>query len=443
MDLNFDNSYAFLNTFKCKNYFFNLDLSSSVYLEVDLQIDYSNLEQIKDNTNKELLENVLITKKNIFQKVFNLGKFLYNNIDKIKLTENFILYLENDTDLTDIDFFNIKNAIIKNKKIQKEIISFCNDLGIPEWYGNAKPLYNKIFTVSNNKIFHTKDNAFVLITNGSKNVEDFWLKTFISQQKEHYSFNILPYLNLSLLIYCIYNIKDILSNVKTKHLLNAIKIFPYLEQKYYEMCFKDYELKVLDVNGNPIKTNKFFYNREYIDEVNKYTKLLLLKTIEYVKTNFQILNEEKIIFDDFNLPYEEFMKNPYNFNFLKNIYVVSNPILSAFEYLLRILPNYQNVPPIHFCDNCREILDYKTLLCLSCKKDIVEAAERKYYKSTKEKDIILVKNLKDEYEKVKNDKYLSTPKIDKIYRDKENSKKYYYNGGKEKKKEKYNMLKNE
>lgn len=442
MSINFDNSYAFLNTFKCKNYFFNFDLHDSLYLDVDLQKDHSNLEKIKYMKEDKLLEKILITKKSVFQKVFKLGSFLYNNIDEIKLSENFILYLENDDILIDSDFFNIKKYIIGDKEIQKEIISFWNDFGIPEWYGNAKPVYNPIYIIQNEKTLNTKDKGFMIITYGNKDIEDYWLQYFIIQQEEHYSFNILPYLNLSLLIFCIYNIKDILSNVKTKHLLKSIKLFPYLEKKYYDMCFKDFEINAKDVNDNHLKTNKFFYNKEYIDEVNKYTKLLLLKTIEYTKKNFHILNEEKIIFDDFNLPYEELMKNPYNFSFLKNIYIMSNPVLSAFEYLLKILPNYQSVPPIHFCDNCREVLDYKTLLCLSCKKDIVENAERKYYTSKKDKDIILVKTLKTEYENALEDKYLPTPKIDKIYRDKENSKKYYYSGGNKKKKEKYNMLKN-
>ena len=237
MSINFDNSYAFLNTFKCKNYFFNFDLHDSLYLDVDLQITNSNLDEIKKAKNEKVLKEFLIAKKDVFQKVFKLGSFLYNNIDEIKLSENFILYLENDGILTDTDFFNIKNNIIKNKKIQKEIISFCNDLGIPEWHGNAKPVYNKVYAIPNSKKNSIEDKGFMLITNGNKDIEDYWLQYFIIQQEEHYSFNILPYLNLSLLIFCIYNIKDILSNVKTKHLLNSIKLFPYLEKKYYDMCF--------------------------------------------------------------------------------------------------------------------------------------------------------------------------------------------------------------
>ena len=213
MKYKYDSSYVMKNTFCCKNYEFKYE-NNNLYLGVDLK------------TNSEENNELKISKKDIFIKIFKLGKYLNDNIDIISVSDNFISFIENNEKIIDEDFFNIANSIYKSKEIQQRIIDFFDDLGIPEWNGLSKPYdYNK-YDIDNNK------DIFPIITCGNAQKEMFYFYSFYSP---HYSFNILPYLNSAILIFYIYNIKNVISNVKTKQLFNSIKLFPYLVNKY-EIC---------------------------------------------------------------------------------------------------------------------------------------------------------------------------------------------------------------
>ena len=433
---NNDNSFGYLNTYRCKNY-------SIVYLNNELYIEANNLipdKEIVIGSNKSSINKLnnndksfLISKKDIFNRVFNLGKIINDNLSAIELTDNFVSFIEDDNYFTDNSIFkNIKELVFNNEEIKNNILSFFYEYGIMEWYGKPKVFDYEVYKLKKEKY----TNKPFVIQEGIN--EKMYLDIFLGNiDLNVFSINIIAYINLSLLIYYIYTIKDVISNVKTKHLLNAIKIFPYLKDKYYEMCFIDKETEEGNIDCNTITKKAFQYNKEYALEVNNYLKLLIIKTTKYVSNSINILNENKILFNEETLPVNKSEINSYNYSFFTNMYIISNPFLTAYEYLLQILPNQQGIPPFYTCDNCNSVLEYKSLLCLNCKKDIVKNAETKYLQTKKDKDKQLYKELKNELASNLEDKYAPTPRINKNYREKENSKKHYYSGGNKRKKEKY------
>lgn len=427
----YDNSYAYLNTYKCESYNIN-------YQNDELIIEAINPIPEKLKTIEQNDTSSFISKKDIFNRIFKLGKQINDILKDIELTDNFISFVEDETNYIDNKIFNkLDELIYNNKEIKDTIINFFNDYGIMEWYGKSKPFDYELYKLKKDREL---SNTFV-VQEGIN--ESIYLDYFSGNiDLTTYSMNIIPYINLSLLIYYIYNMKDVISNVKTKNLLNAIKIFPYLKDKYYEMCFIDKETNEANIDGNVITKKAFQYNKKYALEVNNYLKLLVIKTTKYISNNIFILNDNKILFNEENIPVDKTEINTYNYSFFTNLYIMSNPFLTAYEYLLQILPNQQGVPPFYTCDNCNSVLEYKSLLCINCKKDIVENAKVKYLETKKDKDKKLYKELEKEFFEVSKDKYSPTPRINKNYKEKENSKRYYYNGGNKLKKEKYNEKRN-
>lgn len=431
----FDKSWALLNTYKCDNVKIIFDENNSVVLQHNnpKNKDFIFLENSiiydKDVFNKK--EYIFIPKKEMFVKVFNLGKFINDNIENITISELFL-----NSDEIENDIFNICDKILNNDLIKEKIENFFIEYGIPELFGKEKEFNYKQYkqdiientSININELSKRNSNGKTLVVSRGSSNELLYLNMFKQDLdknfEENNTFNILPYINLSLIIYYIYNIKDVIANVKTRHLYKAIKFSTYLEHQYLIKCYVDKEIDETDLKtGKNITKKVFKYDNDFIRVVNEYTKKLIAKTNDYTQNTFYIINSEKILFADSQLPNSKKNINPYTFDFYKTIYVMSNPFLTAYEYMLNILPAHQKIPPIFFCDNCHQVLGKKELLCSVCKDDLYTLYIDKYSNSNSESKQKLLKSITEEYNNWKKHSD-STTIIENLYKDKRNHEKY-------------------
>lgn len=353
--------------------------------------------------------NISKSKKDIFLSIISLGQQLFdklNLLDNFYINENLDNSIRNKTnfeeyyyDYDDVKhysfFMNLEKTLI-SKDIKNIIIEWFKENGIPNFlYENENLYLKKEFDF---KSINIEDFKFHTSSNNSNNFfipqnDCFTHKTFSYIKK--YDFNLIPYINVALITFLIYDIKSKLSSVRTKYLKDAIKPFQYLTEEY--------------------KNNEYVYSSEIGLTINNYLKNLIYYFQIYISLSININNKEEITYPK-DIKFPEFKSDiPWiDLNFFTTQYISLNPFLTAFEYLLQTLSKNQIIESTSFCEECGNILNTNQHLCFDCKERLYIQLKQKYQKLNKTEKLKLLEN---EYELLKANPDIHTPIIEKIYYD--------------------------
>ena len=367
---------------------------------------------------EHLLGNINISKskKDIFLSIISLGQKLFNQLNLLddfyinKRLDNAIrnktdfeeYYYDYDDDIKEYNFFMGLKKILKNKDIKKIIVDWFKENGIPNFRYEDKNLYleekTETIKISDCKSFSAFNLDPNFLKKSSINVfypqNAIYFKRFFSYLKR-YDFNIIPYINIALLTFLIYDIKSKLSSVRTKYLKDVIQPFQYLKEEY--------------------KKADFVYSSKIGLTINNYLKNLIYYFQIYIRLTIHITNKEEITFPD-NIKFPEFKSDiPWiDFNFFTTQYISLNPFLTAFEYLLQTLSKNQIIESVSFCEECGNRLTNNQHLCFNCKEKLYIQIKQKYQRLNKLEKLKLIEN---EYELLKANPDTHTPIIEKIYYD--------------------------
>lgn len=308
-----------------------------------------------------------ITKHDLFFKIYNLGKALFNEFEDLIINISIPEYYDKKTkriDYTEIiadEFFiELIEKINKSENAQRILLEWYNKFGIYDLNDTL------IYTFEDNKI------------------------------PDSYYSDCLELVNFSLIIYIIYSINKIVKSANDIPLLKMlIKVFPVLLNIYEKYGF-DQE------NANRIMK----YLLEIINKINIGIDNLFFNFAHYIKYTYDIDNELPTCLEEL----EDITDKNYKIELIKDITIINNPIYFAWKYLLTLLTidNYDD--GYYWCENCNEILSSNTVLCVSCK----EALGKKYLS-----DVIKNAKLKEEIKNELNQKdYLNNlyPKGPIVYR---------------------------
>ena len=359
--------------------------------------------------------NISKSKKDIFLSIISLGQQLFNKLNllndfyinenlnnAIKNKTNFEEYYYDYDDVKHYYFFMNLERNLTNNDIKNIIIEWFKENGIPNFIYENNNLYLKedikINNIEDYKIFSSSStpNNFYISQN------DYFTKKFFVRTKK-YDFDIIPYINIALITYLIYDIKLKLSSVRTKYLKDVIKPFQYLTEVY--------------------KKNEYVYSSEIGLAINNYLKNLIYYFQIYISLSIDINNKEEITYPE-DIKFPEFKSDiPWiDLNFFTTQYISLNPFLTAFEYLLQTLSKNQTIEFTSFCEECDNILKTNQHLCFDCKEKLYIQLKQKYQRLNKTEKL---KMLENEYESLKTNPDIHTPIIEKIYNDRIYQRKRY------------------
>ena len=351
-------NYSFLNESqtKCSAIYFNKSIENKC--ENNLNITVPGIGTYKED----------FSLKDIFKKVLKLGELIYKNLDTIKSKEE-CLFL-----------YDISDNIVKNVDIKNYLLDIFKSFGIPFKYplsfasGSAKDINNGL----------------------CKNI------------KNGIEFETIHFINLSLSIYLIYSLKDILVNVKKKKAFNFFIKNQYLNENY---------------NNGLNSLENFIYDKKTIILLKKYMMTCINITQRYIDYYFNISSYYRMeAIDNVEYFFNEFDSDYKEINFINLITYINDPFIASYEYLMRVLPLKNNIQPMYFCDNCGTLISKNVCLCSSCRKQL----GKEIIEKSKEKKIKPPKTSEDELEELDNGQIRYNSDIEKIYKDRRNHKKSYY-----------------
>ena len=407
----YDSNYGYLVTYPCNN--------SKIIFQTknNILICCSNYNKIFKFTNSLGFIN-MVNKREIYNDVFQLGKIISKELKELKY---------NGYKKDNISLFNITNKdIIESEVITIGITEFTQKYGMPENEHNAprikydyqanndndslngimdNDIQYKIINQNINIIGHTKDYKKL-----AESTERNMRKTneFKKETNTTIQFNVLPFINLCLMIYYIKRLSNGLKENENSTIHNLSKVFVDLEDKYEIENNKDKKLKVM-----------------------RYLSKIQSDTNHYINTNFKYTNFERIIYPDLG-----FFKKDDQWNddfyiekaFRITKYIVVVPILAAYDYLEQTLP-YNNKTEIR-CKDCGALLLENAPLCYNCRLIFYENVISDYRKSNSEKlrkKVPRLKKERDDYIKCCESVPFNISKhleIDTIYNSRERQSKY-------------------
>ena len=354
------------------------------------------------------LNNISKSKKDIFLSIISLGQQLFNklnSLDDFYINENIDNAIRNKIDFEeyydDIKKYNFFMGLEKhltNKDIKNIIIDWFKENGIPNFNYENKNLYLEEELELELKSIKIENYKFLSSPNFSNNVfipqNDYYTERFFSFTKR-YDFDIIPYINIALITFLIYDIKSKLSSVRTKYLKDVIQPFQYLIEEY--------------------EKTDYVYTSEIGLTINNYLKNLIYYFQIYIHLSIYITNKEEITFPK-DIKFPEFKSDiPWvDLKFFTTQYISLNPFLTAFEYLLQTLSKNQIIESTSFCEECGNMLTTNQHLCFDCKEKLYIQLKQKYQRLNK---IEKLKLLENEYELLKENPDTHTPIIEKIYYD--------------------------
>lgn len=310
-----DKSIIRLITYKAKEYHYKKSLGLNCRI------------LCQQNINKTSID---ITKHELFFKIYDLGKSLFDEINNLTINISIQEYYKRKFKLTDYieiiedEFFiNLREKINSSEIVQRILLDWYEELGIYD--------LNDMIVYS----FQDKKNVV-------KNITDI------------YKSDCLELVNFALIIYIIYSINKIIKSANEIPLLDKlIKVFPELYIDY-----KEYSLD--QENANHIMK----YLLDIINKINIGIDNLFFDFSNYVNYMYDINNEFPTNLDEL----DDITDKNYKIELIKNITIITNPIYFTWKYLLNLLTidNYDD--GYYWCENCHEILSSNTVLCSSCKK---------------------------------------------------------------------------
>lgn len=391
------NTDVILNTLKYKTYFIHLDLKTNNLICTA----YKYMENVKQED----------TKNSIFKNVIYLGREIVNKSKNLKVLPDFedvIVDSEFRGSAKPNIFENLDQLILTNYELRVFIANWFNDNGIPNFlYDYSLPpliqealehtTLNKTLKSNNDNNFNnnvTINNLNFITAENATCLSDINSSLeYLFKVYEKYDFNIIPLLNVAILTYLIYSVRNILGNGRTSStiLKKYLKPFSYLYKRY--------------------KENNFKYSSDIGVIINRYFNKCLFYLISYIKNNIEVNNQREIDFsDNIKLPKDENDFEKYNFIFTKETYICNNPFVTAFEHLIQL--NKISVP-LSFKYQCKECgceLTRKQNLCYDCKIKyghiFIDEKKSKYV------DVII-----NELDDLQTDKNASTPQLEKLYND--------------------------
>ena len=405
----YDSNYGYLVTYPCNN--------SKIIFQTknNILICCSNYNKIFKYTNS-LGFIKMVNKRDIYNDVFQLGKVISKELKELK----YIGYKKDN-----ISLFNITDKdIIESGVITTGITRFTRKYGMPENENNARINYDyqannekdSLNGIMDDDIQYKTINQKINIIEHTKNynelaesIERNIRKTNEIKNRTNTTiqFNVLPFINLCLMIYYIKKLSTGLKENKNSTIHNLSKVFVDLEDKYEIENDKDKKLKVM-----------------------RYLSKIQSDTNHYINTNFKYTNFERIIYPDLGF----FKKDRWDDDFYIEKafritkYIVVVPILAAYDYLEQTLP-YNNKTEIH-CKDCGALLLENVPLCYDCRLIFYENVISDYRKSNSEKlrkKVPRLKKERDDYIKCCEDSPFNISKhleIDTIYNSRERQSKY-------------------
>ena len=351
----FSKNYVVLTTIKYIKWNFNKESISWSYIEPT---------SVPKDIDKDIFGNN-VRPSEIFKAIMKLGESIYNSLDKLDTLNNLVAY-------------SVANELNHKKGL---FISKDEILNIPNINGKLK------------NIFDTYGLSGEWLNNDTNELDAFKL------------------INLSLSIYIIYLIRNIMINVK--------------RHKAYELINKiDYLRDIFKIEGIDLTAQKDFkYNKIVAKRLRELISWCISITNSYIKLCFNNSNNGyKLVLND-NISYftETDDKDRYEIDFYKLIYFVDDYFLYAYEYLLRILPLRNDIPPLYLCDNCGAIMDQKNCLCIDCKIQLGNEIINHPTQKNKNKIEEIENNLKELKERQIDTMFT----IEDIYIDRRNHKKSY------------------
>lgn len=405
------NSDTILNTIKYKTYFLHLDLKSNRLICTAYKYDGDfKLPKSKND--------ILKSVKDLGREVFNKTRetlVIYDEIDETITQDN------NFDDINIVFFKRLEQIILENYEVKKIISTWFKNNGIPNFFYNFslpnliddyKINYNEINEIINKQIIEDKkfNNSIIYPINSSgmsnvvTNVVNY-LEPFYKKLNK-YDFDVIPLLNIAIFTYLTFSIRNVLGTGRTSQLKKYLQPFPYLYQKYKDM--------------------NFIYTTEFGRTITNYLKKALIYITQYVKRNIEVNNQKEIDFSDtIDLPQNEDEADWTDFYFLREIYMCNNPFLTAFEYLMQICTTTLPLSYKYQCKECGRELTKKQNLCYDCKINYLKITINEFRSKNKNTKI-----LEEELNGLKKDKNSPTPKIEKLYYDKN----YHRENDKKKKK---------
>ncbi len=382
-----------LKTLKYNKYFIHFDLKNNQ--PILTCINYISVNEKKQN------------KENIFASINDLGRNIYKNIpNNVHFNISLILEktLKNKREYNNKEIFSNLNELILLPNIKKVLIEWFNENGIPNFF------YSENYINKSTKINSTKENSDleylnienlnILFGTNSYNVTDFYKSIDYFYR---YDINLLPLVNLALIVYFAYTLKNRIANVRTDRLNQLLKPFPYLLNEYENKYIK--KLYLTDSE----KEAKL----ELLETINNYFKLLIYYFQKYLNEEIEITNNTEIIFpENINIPTSE---APWKeLTFMTTRYVSLNPFLTAFEYLLQILPIKKSIMRDYSCEECDKMIAHNQHLCYDCKMKLYDEVINK---CKKQKNEDKQKKYKAERNNLLEDEKAYTPLIEKIHYD--------------------------
>lgn len=382
-----------LKTLKYNKYFIQFDLKNN-------QPILTCINYISVNEKKQSKENILAS-------INELGRNIYKNIpNNVNFNISLILEktLKNKREYNNKEIFSNLNELILLPNIKRVLIEWFNENGIPNFF------YSEDYINKSTKINSTKENSDleylntenlnILSGTNSYYVTDFYKSIDYFYR---YDINLLPLVNLALIVYFAYTLKSRIANVRTDRLNQLLKPFPYLLNEYENKYIK--KLYLTDSE----KEAKL----ELLETINNYFKLLIYYFQKYLNKEIEITNNTEIIFpENINIPTSE---APWKeLTFMTTRYVSLNPFLTAFEYLLQILPIKKSIMKDYSCEECDKMIPHNQHLCYDCKMKLYDEVINK---CKKQKNEDKQKKYKAERNNLLEDEKAYTPLIEKIYYD--------------------------
>lgn len=330
------------------------------------------------------------TKKEVFSSIYELGKKIYDTllINNIQLIISPTLEKRiNDRYIyDDIEIFSNLENIIMTTEIKDIILEYFKINGAPNF------LYNPRYI---NKTLKSKLN--ILFGNNSNGMTDVY------DNFNNYQIELIPLVNIALVIYFTYTIKNKIASTSTKRLDSLLRPFPALIDLYK----KNYIMKFV------ITDEETANNEQVLKKIIDYFKILIYYFQLYIKKEIEITNNTEITFPEtITIPTSD--KKWIDFNFLTTEYISLNPFLTAVEYLLQVLSVKNNTITSYLCERCGNIMNNNNYLCYDCKTTLYCEMLAKYERQNKtEKHQALL----EEKENYDNDNNTYTPLIIKIFKD--------------------------
>lgn len=435
-DFNSNNGYLATFNFREQSIYFSED---TLQFYVDHNYPIETLWKCTDGlfhpyeaNNTELIHSV--SKIDIYEKAYEIGRTINDNIKDLIYTG-----LNNSTGF----LFNINSKnITENEKIMHLIKNFVLEYGFSDSELGPRINSNETGDIDDplNGIRNSEliiNGNIVTIPSNMKNIVEDSIKLeevlsytyaknpllyqMLSQKllknKTRCTFDVMPFVNLCLMIYYIKRFQYGLLRAQSSTIYKLSEVFTDLKEKYGIDIIKD-------------KTSRFYEEKTYNGKTRKkvitYFNYLQSVTATYINKHFKYYNYEIPVYPDLTeIIKNEDVDDSYNIEpaLRTTQYIIRTPIIAAFDYLIQSIRSGNSTD--NFCDECTAIIHTTHTLCydhlIIYGNQIIQRRKKTGKKAYEEVE----KDLNDFIEESKSTFYPSSGfLICKIYRDNKKSKKY-------------------